>query len=358
MKYLKLFSSVKIVKGYNRTLMFDSRRDFIRFVPNSLFDLLSSNLGINIEKMLQEISLDNKKILEEYLDFLINNKLGFYCNSLKEFQNFEYDNREFASPNDINYLIIDLENDFNLSSIICKQIIDCKIKYLQIRFCTDISVTVLENVLKKCELLNDSFIEEISFVISFSDELYSYLIKKNLSIQKYINVIFHSCDNNISDLQNNVNNLSFDFIVEKLIMPISCGIVKKCNFVFNEEFYLESQNNNTCLNKKIAIDSRGNIKNCPSMKKKFGNIASSNFKDIIRNPDFIFFWNLNKDQVSICKDCEFRHVCMDCRAYLEEPEDHYSKPLKCGYDPYQNTWEDWSMNPLKKRAIEFYGTKL
>jgi hypothetical protein len=35
---------------------------------------------------------------------------------------------------------------------------------------------------------------------------------------------------------------------------------------------------------------------------------------------------------------KFRYVCLDCRAYLSRPEDRYSKPAKCGYDPYTTQW--------------------
>jgi len=45
---------------------------------------------------------------------------------------------------------------------------------------------------------------------------------------------------------------------------------------------------------------------------------------------------------------------MDCRVYLEQPSNIYSKPLKCGYDPYSATWQEYSTNPLKEEAILFY----
>jgi hypothetical protein len=32
-----------------------------------------------------------------------------------------------------------------------------------------------------------------------------------------------------------------------------------------------------------------------------------------------------------------------------------SKPLKCGYNPYTNEWAEWSTNPLKEKAIAYYG---
>jgi hypothetical protein len=33
----------------------------------------------------------------------------------------------------------------------------------------------------------------------------------------------------------------------------------------------------------------------------------------------------------------------------------YSKPLKCGYNPYTCEWEEWSTHPMKQKAIEYYG---
>ena len=91
------------------------------------------------------------------------------------------------------------------------------------------------------------------------------------------------------------------------------------------------------------------------MAKSFGNIKDITLAEALRHKDFTAYWNITKDRTAVCKDCEFRYICTDCRAYLEKPEDMYSKPLKCGYDPYTTTWEDWSVNPLKQEAIAFYG---
>ena len=74
------------------------------------------------------------------------------------------------------------------------------------------------------------------------------------------------------------------------------------------------------------------------MLESFGNIGQSTLKEVIDNPEFRKMWGITKDQISICKDCEFRYVCSDCRAFLQKPEDKFSKPLKCGYDPYTATW--------------------
>ena len=93
------------------------------------------------------------------------------------------------------------------------------------------------------------------------------------------------------------------------------------------------------------------------MRESFGNINTTKLIDALSRPGFKKYWNITKDQISICKDCEFRHVCTDCRAYIENPDDIYSKPLKCGYNPYTCEWEEWSTNLLKGKAIEYYGMK-
>lgn len=95
---------------------------------------------------------------------------------------------------------------------------------------------------------------------------------------------------------------------------------------------------NSCLNKKIAIDKSGFIKNCPSSRKIYGHITETKLIDVI-DEQFSSVWKINKDQIKECKDCEFRYICTDCRAYLKDSCDIYSKPEKCKYNPYEGIWE-------------------
>lgn len=117
---------------------------------------------------------------------------------------------------------------------------------------------------------------------------------------------------------------------------------------------------NSCLHKKLSIDVDGNIKNCPSMPKSYGNVNEISIDTVLLNDNFKEFWSITKDNIKVCKDCEYRYICMDCRAYTEQ--NHFSqnnldisKPLKCGYDPYTGIWEEWSKNPLKRKIISYYG---
>lgn len=144
-------------------------------------------------------------------------------------------------------------------------------------------------------------------------------------------------------------------VCRNIVNEKHCGIINDEYFYSNIKLFSESQHHNTCLNKKIAIDKNGNIKNCPSMSENFGNIKDTSLSEALNKNNFKKYWNITKDQIEICKDCEFRHICTDCRAYIEEPDNQYSKPLKCGYNPYTNEWSEWSTNPLKQKGIEAYG---
>ncbi|WP_106917244.1 grasp-with-spasm system SPASM domain peptide maturase [Chryseobacterium aurantiacum] len=148
-------------------------------------------------------------------------------------------------------------------------------------------------------------------------------------------------------------------LVEDHLKISSCGKVDMKYFNTNLPKVLEAINHNSCLHKKIGIDREGHIKNCPLMQESFGNIRNISLEEIVLQPNFKRYWSLTKDHIEVCKDCEFRYLCTDCRAYTESS--HYtsdgldvSKPLKCGYNPYTNEWEEWSSNPLKQKAIHSY----
>ncbi|MFT6810576.1 MAG: SPASM domain peptide maturase of grasp-with-spasm system [Saprospiraceae bacterium] len=115
----------------------------------------------------------------------------------------------------------------------------------------------------------------------------------------------------------------------------------------------------------VKLAMYGEIKNCPSMSESYGNIKDTSLAEAIEKPGFKKYWNINKDQIAVCKDCEFRYICTDCRAYTDDPYDlsgeegtNHSKPLKCGYDPYTGEWSEWSKNPIKKKVFHKYENNL
>jgi SPASM domain peptide maturase of grasp-with-spasm system len=130
------------------------------------------------------------------------------------------------------------------------------------------------------------------------------------------------------------------YVDEKLSSNFQCGNISEDTFSVNMGHFTESQEYNTCLNKKISIDKKGNIKNCLSMEKTFGNVFRDDIKSTIKTKEFQALWGINKDSIEGCKDCEFRYICSDCRCFIKDPENIYSQPAKCTYNPYICKWKD------------------
>jgi SPASM domain peptide maturase of grasp-with-spasm system len=255
----------------------------------------------------------------------------------------------FDVPSHINEAIIDVCDEIHDFKKICSELYKLLCRHIEIRFFKHVEIETIENIFKEIE---SSIIEAVDIYIPFSsftkyEEKILTLLNKNIRLRV---MYVHSCPNNF--MPEPIERLLFSNQI--INSEEHCGAISKFFFSINSLTYFESQLNNTCLNKKISIDSKGNIKNCPSMKINYGNIKETTLQEVLDKTDLKSYWNLNKDQIEVCKDCEFRHICTDCRAYIETPDNIYSKPLKCGYNPESTEWEEWSNNPIKQKAIEYY----
>lgn len=117
------------------------------------------------------------------------------------------------------------------------------------------------------------------------------------------------------------------------------SIQSKPDFFVNRELYEKSISSNNCWFGKIAITSEGNILPCVFAREQIaGNIKERGLFNVI-NEEMVKFWGLNKDQVGVCKDCEYRYLCHDCRPWAYGFTGNlYAKSPKCTYDPYTGKW--------------------
>ncbi|NHN26123.1 grasp-with-spasm system SPASM domain peptide maturase [Flavobacterium jejuense] len=351
--YFKLFANCIIVKGASRATICDLQRNKFQLIPLSLIDFFDDKNLIDLEKIKKQITEDSIHILNEYMDLLIENEFIFECN-LKESKLFPSLSMDFDYPSTISNAIIDYDknSNHNFQKIIDEYLIPTNCRHIQFRFYDGIELNYLNDIIK---IVNESFIKSIEIIVKYNKTIPLERLKEWVSENKKIkSVTLHSYSKNQIVQE---ENFGFGIIVavkQEINDESHCGIVHHNYFNVLIESFTESQNHNTCLNRKLSIDKNGNIKNCPSMSQSFGNIKDTTLEVALNHKEFKKYWNITKDQIEVCKDCEFRHICTDCRAYIEEPENQYSKPLKCGYNPYTNKWEEWSVNPLKQKAIKHY----
>ena len=353
-KYIKLFANCIPVKGANRSAICDLQRNSIKLIPNDLYNLLQEKTS-NIETIKANYKNEFDETIDEYFEFLIEHEFAFQTDTPELFPEMSLD---WFEPAIINNAIIDIskESTFDIF-IVLNQLDDFNCKNIQIRYYRDTSIKEIKSVIDYLDT-NEMFITSVDFIfpilkIKNIKAVYSELIKNHKRINSIIN--YNASKKEFIEPINEFNRGYIVFVEENVLSQKTCGRIASDFFTPNIKTFTESQNYNTCLNKKISIDINGNIKNCPSMAQSFGNIKDTTLEEALNHKDFKKYWNITKDKIDVCKDCEFRYVCTDCRAYIEKPEDMYSKPLKCGYNPYTNEWSEWSTNPLKQKAIAYYG---
>jgi SPASM domain peptide maturase of grasp-with-spasm system len=335
--YFKIYSNCIPVKGAKRSIICDLQYGRYLFIPNTLYEILllvNKNYSINSIKKTFSNTLDVG--ISSYFNFLVEEEWGFYTSTPNNFPKLDL---TWENPSEITNAIIDCNSKSNLDfRKIFKGLEDLGCETIQVRLFWKASSNFIREV---CNIYMQHSFTYLEIITSFDSDIgileYKELFSKILSLR--LLVLYASDKNEIIEVDNTV----FNKIVkstDNISSCLGCGVVSKEYFTSNVQHFTEAQKHNTCLNRKISIDVNGNIKNCPSMPNDFGNIESNTLAEVLEKRGFKKFWNINKDQISICKDCEFRYICTDCRAYLSDKKDIYSKPLKCDYNPYTAKWDN------------------
>ncbi|WP_276366283.1 grasp-with-spasm system SPASM domain peptide maturase [Chryseolinea sp. H1M3-3] len=328
----KLFACCIPVSGARRSIICDIQRGTYKFIPNILYDILTTHKDKSIESIKSTYGHKYSDELDSYFLFLEQNEFGFWCDDPKRFPDIKM---EWMHPSAITNAIIDIDaTSHHDYSKIRFQLDDLGCQALQLRIYDEIEPQQLRNIISE---FNDSRLRSIDVVIKYSNNLTVEVLSELCqSLQRVRSVQIHSSPE-LKKVQVFGIKTPLNFLTEEINDHTHCGVVNASYFVANVSSFTESLHYNSCLNRKIGIDIHGNIKNCPSFRSTFGNIKDSTLREALDRPGFKDFWNVTKDSVTICCDCEFRYICMDCRAFTKDNEKH-GKPEKCNYDPYTAKW--------------------
>jgi len=347
---LTLYASCIPVKGSTKGTICDLQRNDIYQIPIVVYDVLTKHIGYSIDDIKSCYEKEKHDIIDHYIKLLIEKELIFFTDNPDLFPKLSL---QWDEPFLITNAIIDITNEYKYIFPFIDQIDQISCHTIQIRFFNPVTYESLIEILEYTKTKN---IYSIEILLEYQ----SYFIIKNIKelCQRYIKISIITIYNSPKKASYQVLLTKYGnvFYIENVIKSeLCCGIISSSYFTVNVKTFTESLRFNSCLNRKVSIDKEGNIKNCPSMRKSFGSIEDTNLVDVIEKPEFTSSWNINKDKILVCKDCEYRYICTDCRAYVEDPSDLHSKPLKCGYNPYTGDWNEWSTNPLMQKAIDFYG---
>lgn len=335
-KVYKLFASCIPVKGYCRSIIADINRHQLFYIPNSLYNILIENRDKTLKELLEKYGKENESIILEYFDYLYSNELIFPLEK-KEVDLFPDISVQWDFPSLCSNAIMDFGEkscyDFGHA---LKQLEKVNCFHLQIRF---FSIYVKQDIEALLTQTHDYSFRSIHLMLYYDEEIeQSCFCEWCNRFPKLAKIeMFNAPDDKVYPLAGGLSLLIL--YKSKQFIPSNCGQVSTKYFSIEMNHFMESQFFNTCLNRKVAIDETGKVKNCPTMEKSYGHIDSVNLKRIINTADFQYLWTIKKDDVVVCKECEYRYVCTDCRCYIKNKHNIYSQPSKCAYNPYIAKWE-------------------
>ncbi len=332
MEYFKLYACCIPVKGYIQTALCDIHRNKYYLFSNDLFGFINEAKEFSVDELKAKYGEDYDEIIASLFSLLVGQNIGFYTDTPELFPDMD---DIWEQPNIITNAIIDVDLPYNIGNIV-EQLDALGCEALQIRFLSCISVSDMKNMI---QAFGYSRLRSIEAYVKYNDALTQDDYKEMLSYdgRLFDIVVYGSPDN--STITEGAARLVFCTIPDISVNGV-CGNVGKEFFRVNNRLFFESHHYNSCLNRKLYIDPNGEIKNCPYLQESFGNISSLSICNTIKQPSFSKMWMINKDAIDVCKDCEYRYMCVDCRLFTKDKNNTHSQPSKCKYNPYIGKWEN------------------
>jgi radical SAM protein with 4Fe4S-binding SPASM domain len=114
---------------------------------------------------------------------------------------------------------------------------------------------------------------------------------------------------------------------------------------FDKTIFFNRVQGNECWEETLFVAENGDVMPCHYFRKiKITNIREKSIAKIIRDRDLDLYWDLSRDNIEVCKDCEFRYLCFNCRPleilYKNNSNYLFSKNRYCNYNPYKGIWQN------------------
>ncbi len=334
MKVIKIYEHCRFVSGYRRGIIYDLDKEKYFYIPNILCEIANKFDKKSLADIIKFYGKENENHINNYVNYLIENNFAFFDN-YQNIKNYLPLNLNWEQPYQITNAIIDIDSNskFNFENILY-QFDEIGCNHIQIRSYIQLSIKEIINIVK---FSNNSAIKTIDLIVKFNGtpEKYASIFEEDNRINS---LIFHTSPDDKVIIKTEFNNVIISTIKKEIKSPVDFQIIDPAFFNVNLPLYTESMHFNAYYNRKIAIDSNGNIKNCTAHNKSFGNISNNYLIDVINKNEFQYIWNVKKDKIKVCKDCEHRYMCIDSRLPKLKNNSWYYE-TECNYNPYIAKWQ-------------------
>jgi SPASM domain peptide maturase of grasp-with-spasm system len=339
-KNFKLFAGCFIVKGYLRSMICDTQQNDYHFIPNHFSDIVDY---LNSYDKINEPLINHEEI-ESFTQFITENNLGFFHDNINENISFQNIDLKWETYSLISNIHIEIgENSVKHFSLIPDVI--AQLKTENVAFFFNNRVTY-KNLIEVLNLTKNSRLKYLELYIPYSDWMKPEEIKKILTEYRYILQFFiHSAPFDIKEDSITTMVVNLNYSQNEICYEDDMEFTPYFNN--NLDMFLESINFNVYFNKALFISENGDLKNKYNSNVIFGNLKSNiDVIKLVESSEYRELSNIDKDKIDICKECEFRRICIDKREPLKRNSDEWYQKTECVYNPYICKWshEDGYLN--------------
>lgn len=324
----RLYPNCIPVMGFKHLVFYDIERQlYMRFPKSDFFD---GNISELKRFELEKVSRNGLEILKAH-KLLMTTKADIDDKCLKNSSFYKW-----KHPSKITNAIIELSNNNELIcpfafSRLLKHLDAFRCRHIMLHLKSSLSCNQLKVVI---DLVHLSEINSLQLVVPYeleydTDDFGAFIMQQ----PKLKYILFEN-----APVNRNLENKLF-FTKRKLKLSD-----KKHPDQFNTNLFLfsEAQYHHTYFNRKLFIGERGEIKNAPECEEIHGWIQSisetEQLEQIINTSSFQRLWFVNKERCEVCKDCEYRYMCVDNRVPYQQENGYWNHQQTCNYDPYEGEW--------------------
>jgi SPASM domain peptide maturase of grasp-with-spasm system len=332
----KMYACCIPVKGYSRSIIYDLNRSQYSYIPNSLFNIIKEDEGQTVEKIKNNLSSKDKSTVDKYFSFLMEKEYVFFCANLSELNLFPNISVSYFTPSTISNAILQIKDvlKINLPKLI-EDLTDLGCSFIQITFHGNESLGFVTKILKY--FINSRF-RSIEILLKYNDLFSDYeLIQLVRNHRRIHHLLIYNAPHSRILKQFHMEMQAISYNKQSLGQSLQSAIKDTTSFRTNVALFCESQEFNSYFNQKVVIDINGMIKNVPNSNLNFGNLNDVSLQNIVKTKRFQALWKVKKDIIEICKECEYRYMCMDNRI----PKKRGNKWIheeSCNYNIHLNQW--------------------
>jgi len=340
--FFKIYGNCFIVKGFSESLLYDLENGSYYPIPNDIADILLEieENNIQVNKLNDEYG-EKSKDIKKILDYFVENNLAHYVSNPDSFPKI---NLDWKSPYKIENAIIEFDNTNSFDVVdVLKQLEILGCQAIEFRFIDKFNLNYLSEIL---DVFTESSFKYYSIATKYN---------KNISIEEYkkfafkyrrishLLVFVKNQNDTYKKLKESMRSKPKVIYLDKDLKPNMDEQISTNTLIINIPSFVEAQKYNIGLNRKVCINKNGLIKNFLTHQKDFGSIRTIKIEEVIKTKEFTKKWFLSNDKIEICKDCQYRYMCLSNSDIIEKNGKYYKKNY-CSFDPIKNIWEKGNQN--------------